>query len=125
MNFKFNQNFARFKFITMDINDKTNFLREKRNSSFEQFSTLDEMIKHDESTCSKRKKVSRSNPPTGTRQYQLLHRSLKLIFEFMKRVVNNDCDGKTSSMAWEAYNESPLPKFHPFMVRNAVKIAVY
>ena len=43
----------------------------------------------------------------------------------MRKIAANDCGGKVSQMADEAYSESPLPNFHPWLVRNGVKVAVY
>jgi len=48
-----------------------------------------------------------------------------MLYEFLQKIANNDCNGKTSQMAYEAYTSSPLPNYHPWLVRNAVKIAVY
>lgn len=114
-----------FTFITVDIVSKLGLLRERRQTNLDGYVSLAEMMRTENGQTSTTKKPSKTNPPTGTRQYQLLQRAMKMLYLFMRKIANNDCDGKVSQMAYEAYNESPLPNFHPWILRNGVKIAVY
>lgn len=121
-----------FSFITSDINDKLKLIRDKRlkeatdnAGQCQKYVNLVKMVESEKGTFDPKVRPSKSNPPTGTRQMQLLQRAMKMLYLFMLKIANNDCNGKVSTMAWEAYSDSPLPKFHPWLVRNTVKIAVY
>merc|ERR1712110_1092310 len=114
-----------FSFITSDIVAKLGLLRELRKSNLNGYTSLGQMMRTEEGKTSKTKKPSKTNPPTGTRQYQLLQRAMKMLYVFMDKIAKNECGGQVSQMAYEAYHASPLPNFHPWIVRNGVKIAVY
>jgi len=121
-----------FSFITVDILDKLKLIREKRleefsakNGQIENYKNFTNVLNLEKSSIDKKKKPSRTNPPTATRQLQLLQRAMRMLYLFMLKIANNECNGKVSQMAWEAYSSSPLPNYHPWLVRNGVKVAVY
>ena len=129
-----------FSFITTDLVDKIALIKEKRdqeelaststdekNDKIIKYNTLESMIEYEQKILKVDNTVrpSKSNPPSGSRQFQVMGRVLPMLYEFLQKIADNACNGKTSQMAYEAYQASPLPNFHPWLVRNAVKIAVY
>ena len=60
----------------------------------------------------------------GSRTLLRLHRALLFIIYFLEKLVQLQPDGRTSTMALEAYKES-LSKFHPWYIRNPAKVAMY
>ena len=69
-----------FSFITVDIVQKIGLLREKRKENLAGYTSLAAMMKTEEGKTSKTRKPSKTNPPTGTRQYQLLQRAMKMLY---------------------------------------------
>ena len=63
-------------------------------------------------------------PLHGSRTLLRLHRALKFTLLFLEGLVGLNDDDNISSMALSVYNKS-LANFHPWLIRNAAKLAMY
>ena len=110
-----------FNFVTSDIVEKIGILREYRKSEVgEKFATIQSMVKYevDNNLTNQKKKAS------GCRTLLRLHRALEFISALLTKIRNTDNSCKFSSEAKEAYDDT-LAKFHPWVIRKAVHMAMY
>lgn len=120
-----------FSFITMDIKDKLCQLREQRSAEFKQklqienFATVKSMLDYELANNKINFKTKIRKNAAGTRNICCLFRAMAMLYKFISKLIKNECNGRVSIMAWEAYADSPLHNFHPWIVRNTVKVAVY
>ena len=60
----------------------------------------------------------------GSRTLLRLHRALDFTKQFLQELVAMDNNDKVSTMAGEVYKRT-LANFHPWLIRNAAKLALY
>jgi len=115
----------------MDIKDKLYQLRQQRIVEFKQkqqienFLTIKTMLDYELANNKINFKTKITKNAAGTRNICCLFRAMSMLYKFIAKLINNDCNGRVSIMAWEAYADSPLHNFHPWLIRNTVKVAVY
>ena len=113
-----------FKFITKDITKKLNLLRSKRKQDIKNYTTLRKMIITEKSrNLINTVKKPDKNHHSGSRDFQLLQRAMKMLYLFLKKIIENETDD-LGRIALEAYNESPLPEYHSWAIRQSIKVAV-
>lgn len=101
--------------------EKIGILRAYRESDVgEKFLTIQSMVKYevDNNLTIQKKKAS------GCRTLLRLHRALEFISALLAKIRNTNNSCKFSSEAKEAYDNT-LAKFHPWMIRKAVHVAMY
>ncbi|ESO91439.1 hypothetical protein LOTGIDRAFT_182734 [Lottia gigantea] len=110
-----------FSFVASDVEEKIGILREyRKNDESNHYRTIDSMIQYevDNKITNNKKKAS------GCRTLLRLHRALEFTYEFMIEINKADIKDKMSTAASESYGRS-LAKFHPFLIRQAVYLAVH
>ncbi|KAL8601376.1 hypothetical protein ACOMHN_042380 [Nucella lapillus] len=111
-----------FGFVTSDVVEKIGILRDYRKSEIgESFRTIQSMIKHevDNDLTVQKKKAS------GSRTLLRLHRALEFIEELLVKIKTpTDKGRKFSEEAKKAYDDT-LAKFHPWLIKKAVAMAMY
>ena len=110
-----------FGYINSDINEKVDILKHYRSDEFSEFyRTVKSMMEYE---ISKDFSVS-SEYPSGSRTLLRLHRALAFASLFMKRLAAAGLHEKSSSIAYDSYNET-LAEFHPWLIRKGVGVATY
>lgn len=110
-----------FGYINSDINEKVGILQYYRNKEFGQsYRTVKSMMEYE---ISKNFSVS-SEHPSASRTLLRLHRALAFASLFMKRLSQADVLDRSSTIAFESYNET-LSQFHPWLIRRGVGVATY
>ena len=61
--------------------------------------------------------------PSGSRTLLRLHRALKMVAQLLHKISINAHNGRMSSIAYDSYQESPMPAHHPWVVRKAIGAA--
>ncbi|KAK6176466.1 hypothetical protein SNE40_014750 [Patella caerulea] len=111
-----------FSFVASDVEEKVNILRDYRKlpNESQHYQSIQSMIKYEveHKTTNNKKKAS------GCRTLLRLHRALEFTYEFMMELGKAESSSKMSTAASEAYGRS-LAKFHPFLIRQAVYLAVH
>ncbi|KAK3104438.1 hypothetical protein FSP39_002043 [Pinctada imbricata] len=110
-----------FHFVTSDVVEKIGILRDYRKSDeSEHYKTVQSMIKYevDKNITDCKKKAS------GSRTLLRLHRALEFTARLMLDLEVAQEDMKMSSLTKKAYDDT-LSKFHPWMIRKGVHLAVY
>ncbi|XP_041378110.1 ceramide-1-phosphate transfer protein-like [Gigantopelta aegis] len=107
-----------FGFVASDVDEKVGILREYRSlPEKEEFKTIQSMIQYEMRTkTTKTMKASRT--------LLRLHRALEFVLEFMQEISNADDSVRMSEVGSQAYDRT-LAKFHPWLIRKGVHIAVY
>lgn len=62
--------------------------------------------------------------PSGSRSLLRLHRGLKFILEFMRRMGESSDDDRSSTIAAETYKDT-LAHYHPWLVQKMAGFAMY
>ena len=110
-----------FGYINSDINEKVGILQHYRSGEFSEFyRTVKSMMEYE---ISKDFSVN-SEHPNGSRTLLRLHRALAFASLFMKRLAAAGIHEKSSSIAYDSYNET-LAEFHPWLIRKGVGVATY
>ena len=117
-----------FHFITTDLTKKLDLLRNKRKHDLNNFPTLSKMILTEVDVINKFTKPDAQHH-SGSRDFQLLQRAMKMLYLFLGKIIDDgegtkSRRGNLGQMALEAYNESPLPNFHSWAIRQSMKFAV-
>ncbi|XP_065655254.1 ceramide-1-phosphate transfer protein-like [Hydra vulgaris] len=110
-----------FKFIANDIREKTDLLEEyRKGEKKEHYSHVQKMLQYEV-------QIYKQDPSfllKGSGTLIKLHRALKFTQLFLKGLTAiNDTDS-LPSMVISLYN-SNLANFHPWLIRNAPKLAMY
>lgn len=84
------------------------------------FRTIQSMVKYE---VANNLTVQRKHP-SGCRTLLRLHRALEFISALLTRIRDTDNTRKFSSEATAAYDQT-LAKFHPWLIRKAVHVAMY
>lgn len=110
-----------FSFVTSDVEEKIGILRDFRKSeNAEQYKSVQSMLQFEVSKdLTKNKKQA-----SGARTLLRLHRALEFISAFLQKLKNTDNSAKFSSAASAAYDET-LSRHHPWLIRQAVHVAMY
>uniref|UniRef100_A0A1I7UNY9 GLTP domain-containing protein n=1 Tax=Caenorhabditis tropicalis TaxID=1561998 RepID=A0A1I7UNY9_9PELO len=106
-----------FEFVEKDVREKIDLLRELHSADPEGYKTVETMI-DSEKTVEKKDKVS------GVVAILHLNRALEFIIEFMDATVEATNDDSIPKICKECY-DGTLAKHHPWIIRAAVKVAVY
>ena len=107
-----------FSFVASDVDEKVGILREYRLlPEQDEYRTVEAMIEYELKT--KTKKTMRAS-----RTLLRLHRALEFVLEFMQEIRNADDSVRISEVASLAYDRT-LAKFHPWLIRKGVHVAVY
>jgi len=109
-----------FSFVSSDVTKKVSILRKLREDSPEGYETVAKMLSYE-----KENNLIKKNPNNGARTLLRLHRALKFLLLLFGKLARNEDKGKVSDMAYNAYHASPMAKYHPWLVRKAVGVAVY
>lgn len=110
-----------FTFVTSDVVEKIGILRDYRKSKVgEEYRTIQNMVKYevDNNLTIQKHKAS------GCRTLLRLHRALDFIDALMVKIRDTDEKSKFSHEAMAAYDVT-LAKFHPWLVRKGVHLAMY
>ena len=110
-----------FGFITSDVKEKIEILRNFRNghSERDKYERVERMMEHEIEVNKKTEEVL-----LGSRTLLRLHRALSFTMLFMEKLSeSSDCE-KASSIASSAYTRS-LAKYHPWLIRKAATLAMY
>ena len=62
--------------------------------------------------------------PSGCRTLLRLHRAMEFIIELFRKLSNMDCNDTMGTVTANAYNTT-LSQHHTWVIRTAVKVAVY
>ena len=110
-----------FGFITSDIKEKIEILRNFRNGHSERnmYERVEKMMEHEIEVNKKTNQVL-----LGSRTLLRLHRALSFTMLFMERLSESTDHEKASSIASSAYSET-LAKYHPWLIRKAANLAMY
>ncbi|XP_013060780.2 ceramide-1-phosphate transfer protein-like isoform X1 [Biomphalaria glabrata] len=110
-----------FSFVTSDVEEKINILRDYRKSDVaEKYKTIQSLLEYEveQGTAKNTKK------PSGARTLLRLHRALEFIAAFLLKLKETDNTVKFSSAAMKAYDDT-LARHHPWLVKKAVHVAMY
>ena len=110
-----------FGFITSDVKEKIEILRNFRNGHSEKhkYETVDGMMRHE---IEVHKKTNQAL--LGSRTLLRLHRALSFTMLFMEKLSVSGDHEKASTIASSAYSET-LSKYHPWLIRKAANLAMY
>ena len=110
-----------FGFITSDVKEKIQILRNFRNNHSERdkYETVDEMMKHEMEINKKTNQAL-----LGSRTLLRLHRALSFTMLFMEKLSLSSDHEKASTIASTAYSET-LSNYHPWLIRKAANLAMY
>ncbi|XP_039250722.2 ceramide-1-phosphate transfer protein-like isoform X2 [Styela clava] len=117
-----------FSFVSSDVVSKVEILEGFRKSEAkENYETVEKMMAYEkkENLINYEEAPSSKVKASGSRTLLRLHRALKFLLLFLEKLAKNEEDGKVSLMGYKAYHASPMAKYHPWIVRKAVGIAVY
>nr|KAG5685685.1 hypothetical protein BaRGS_027195 [Batillaria attramentaria] len=110
-----------FTFVTSDVVEKIGILRDYRKSEVGvHYQTIQTMVKYevDNNLTNQKKKAS------GCRTLLRLHRALEFISALLAKIRDTDNKSKFSHEATAAY-DTTLAKYHPWLIRKAVHVAMY
>ncbi|CAL2027622.1 unnamed protein product [Caenorhabditis brenneri] len=106
-----------FEFVEKDVREKIDLLRELHAANPEGYKTVTTMV-HSEKPMDKKGKES------GAVAILHLNRALEFIVEFMYAAVSATNEDSIPKICKECY-DGTLAKHHPWIIRTAVKVAVY
>ncbi|EFP03250.1 hypothetical protein GCK72_001691 [Caenorhabditis remanei] len=106
-----------FEFVEKDVREKIDLLKELHESNPEGYKTVITMV-HSEKPIDKKEKES------GAIAILHLNRALEFIVEFMYAAVAASNEDSIPKICKECY-DGTLAKHHPWIIRTAVKVAVY
>ena len=109
-----------FTFVSSDVTKKVAILRKFRADCPEEYKSVVKMLAHEKTNG-----VIKTVQINGSRTLLRLHRALKFLQILFAKLAKNEDKGKVSDMAYNAYHSSPMAKYHPWLVRKAVGVAVY
>lgn len=114
-----------FSFVTSDINTKLSILEEYKAGDDAAYATVQSMIKHEKTNGILDQELSgKSKGASGARTLLRLHRALKFCYKLIEDAIAMDDNGKMSTTAWNAYQET-LANHHTWIIRKGVGVAVY
>lgn len=112
-----------FGFIASDVREKIDILEKLRNSdenpNGEHYVNTEKMMLYEIQV-----NKDTGNELFGSRTLLRLHRALKFTILFLERFCELDSNGNVAAVATSSYKES-LSNFHPWLIRNAAKLAMY
>ncbi|CAG9854685.1 unnamed protein product [Phyllotreta striolata] len=109
-----------FRFVSKDLKDKMDLLKELLSHSEKNFTSTKEMIEYEKNNDLLKKKGYTS----GSRTVLRLHRGLDFMKLFLKKLGDLKDDESTCASCKEAY-EQTLAKHHPFIIRSGAYVAMY
>ncbi|XP_029651669.1 ceramide-1-phosphate transfer protein-like [Octopus sinensis] len=109
-----------FVFVGSEVNSKVSILYKYRNSSDgENYVTINRMMQYEIEN-----EITTKNSLSGCRTLLRLHRAFEFVMEFIKQMRHAAEDVKLSVLTQKAYDDT-LAKFHPWLVKQGVYIAMY
>jgi len=114
-------------FVASDVEGKMKHMRMLKDGEPAGYKNVASMITHEKNNDLIQYKGDKAKPVlSGSRTIQRLHRALIFLQIFFKKVGENPDDesAKVSTMCHDAYKESPMSKYHSWMIRKSVGIAV-
>ncbi|RZC36085.1 AA permease and/or GLTP domain containing protein [Asbolus verrucosus] len=111
-----------FGFVSKDLKSKMDILAEflSDEKTSEHFQTVKKMIEYERDNELLQKKGYTS----GSRTLLRLHRGLDFIRAFLKSLGDLKDEENTAAACREAY-DATLAKYHPFVIKNGARIAMY
>ncbi|CAD5111825.1 DgyrCDS1095 [Dimorphilus gyrociliatus] len=111
-----------FKFVTSDITDKMDILKNYlAGPDATHYCNLQSFIHYE---VENDKVDFKKRNDSGCRTFLRLHRALLFVSEFLKELQNHDDAGNLSGMTWKVY-EKTLGKYHNWGIRKLVGVALY
>ncbi|CAI5437402.1 unnamed protein product [Caenorhabditis angaria] len=105
-----------FEFVEKDVQEKIILLKALHKENSEHYATVISMVE-----IEKGKKMDKHS---GCVAILHLNRALEFIVAFMNSAVSAGMDDSIPKICKESYDET-LAKHHPWIIRTAVKVAVY
>lgn len=111
-----------FEFISSDVKEKMDLLYDllKTQNDSKDFSTVKGMIEYEKHN----KLLKKKGYTSGSRTLLRLHRGLDFIQVFLKKIGDLEDTANTSGACRDAYDLT-LAQYHPFLIRNVARIAIY
>lgn len=110
-----------FGYINSDILEKVTILKYYRGGEIsENYRSVESTMEYEISVNFS----SSAEQPSACRTLLRLHRALAFASLFMKRLGESSKDDKSSTLAYDSYNET-LAQFHPWLIRKGVGVATY
>lgn len=110
-----------FGFITSDVKEKIEILRNFRNghTNRHEYGNVEKMMEYEI-------KVNKETNEAllGSRTLLRLHRALSFTMTFMENLSESQGKEKASTIASTAYSNT-LAKYHPWLIRKAASLAMY
>ncbi|NP_001380241.1 Glycolipid transfer protein domain-containing protein [Caenorhabditis elegans] len=106
-----------FEFVEKDVREKIDLLKELHTANPEGYKTVVALV-HSE------KPMEKNGKESGAVAILHLNRALEFIVEFMYAAVAATNDDSIPKICKECY-DGTLAKHHPWIIRTAVKVAVY
>lgn len=110
-----------FGFITSDVKEKIEILRNFRNGhgDRQKYEKVEKMMEHEIDVNKKTNEAL-----LGSRTLLRLHRALSFTMLFMEKLSESNNHEKASTIASTAYTKT-LAKHHPWLIRKAATLAMY
>ncbi|GAB1602274.1 ceramide-1-phosphate transfer protein-like [Argonauta hians] len=109
-----------FGFVASEVDGKVNILYKYRMSEQgNEYATINGMMRYEIDN-----EITTKNSLSGCRTLLRLHRAFEFVMEFIKKMRHSDENAKLTGLTQKAYDDT-LAKFHPWLVRQGVYIAMY
>ncbi|XP_035827517.1 ceramide-1-phosphate transfer protein-like [Aplysia californica] len=111
-----------FGFVAKDIESKMKAIEYHMHSEHgHHYDTVDSMVEYEVDKGTARHKGSH---PSGCRMMLRLHWALEFILAFMRQLLDEDEQAKTSKVAWDIYSKT-LYHHHPWITSKLAAVAVF
>lgn len=115
-----------FSFIASDVVEKCEHLRNLKSKVTKEYETVNSMVLYEmENNLIQYKSKPQKPVLSGSRTLLRLHRALIFLKMFFDKICDTEDDNaKVSQMCYDAYHASPMSKYHSWLIRKAVGVAV-
>jgi len=114
-------------FVVKDVEGKLKHMKTLKEGEAAGYKSVASMINHEKEKDLIQYEGDKAKPVlSGSRTILRLHRALLFLQIFFKKVGENPDDesAKVSTMCHDAYKESPMSKYHGWIIRKSVGVAV-